>query len=156
VSAPRAEATISGNYTLAHNDPSAPGQSDWRWCKGLAAMGVPPSIPNFDQLCQAGKGYLVQTLADQATQATGFPVPRRRSRRLSIGRTRRRRTTPTDRGQAAGSAPTRTSCIGPAMARINIISQSATELRDLDPSSSSTGSTTASDSRYRQFRPAAS
>jgi len=42
---------------------------------GLAAMGVPPSIPNFDQLAQAGKGYLVQTLAEQATEATGAPVP---------------------------------------------------------------------------------
>jgi hypothetical protein len=41
---------------------------------GLAAMGVPPSIPNFDQLAQLGKGYLAQTLADQAAQA-GYPIP---------------------------------------------------------------------------------
>ena len=41
---------------------------------GLAAMGVPPSIPNFDQLAQAGKGYLVQTLAEQASEA-GAPIP---------------------------------------------------------------------------------
>lgn len=33
---------------------------------GLAAMGIPPEIPNFDQLTSMGKGYLVKTLAAQA------------------------------------------------------------------------------------------
>lgn len=33
---------------------------------GLAALGIPPEIPNFDQLTSMGKGYLVKTLAAQA------------------------------------------------------------------------------------------
>jgi 3',5'-cyclic AMP phosphodiesterase CpdA len=44
----------SGNYTLAHNDPSAPGQSDWRWCKkcqGLAFSLNQPSV------CPAGGSH---------------------------------------------------------------------------------------------------
>jgi hypothetical protein len=41
--APHAD-DASGNYVLAHNDPSAPGQGDWRWCskcQGLFFGGGP-------------------------------------------------------------------------------------------------------------------
>ena len=36
---------------------------------GLAAMGIPPSIPNYDELTNLGKDYLVQAAADY----TGLP-----------------------------------------------------------------------------------
>ncbi len=36
---------------------------------GLASMGIPPSLPNFDQLTSMGKDYLAQTIVDQV------PVP---------------------------------------------------------------------------------
>jgi hypothetical protein len=36
---------------------------------GLAAMGIPPTLPNFDQLASLGEDYLVQTIAEQ----TGVP-----------------------------------------------------------------------------------
>lgn len=33
---------------------------------GLASMGIPPSLPNFDELTSMGKDYLVATVAEQA------------------------------------------------------------------------------------------
>jgi hypothetical protein len=33
---------------------------------GLAALGVPPTIPNFDQLMNEGAGYLAATIADES------------------------------------------------------------------------------------------
>lgn len=33
---------------------------------GLAAMGIPPSIPNFDELSALGRDYLIKTVADYA------------------------------------------------------------------------------------------
>ena len=36
---------------------------------GLAAMGMPPSIPNFDEFSKMGKDYLVKKIADE----TGLP-----------------------------------------------------------------------------------
>jgi hypothetical protein len=38
----------------------------------MVAMGVPPSLPNFDDLTRMGKGYLVETLAAEAP----VPIPR--------------------------------------------------------------------------------
>ena len=38
---------------------------------GLASMGIPPSLPDFDQLTSMGKDYLAQTLVDQSP----VPVP---------------------------------------------------------------------------------
>jgi hypothetical protein len=40
---------------------------------GLAAMGLPPSLPNFDQLVELGKGSLTDAIADYASDATGIP-----------------------------------------------------------------------------------
>jgi hypothetical protein len=40
---------------------------------GLAAVGMPPSLPNFDQMVAMGEGYLVETLAAQAQQELGVP-----------------------------------------------------------------------------------
>jgi LysM repeat protein len=59
-----------------------PGCNDASWCKtalqaglkaGMAALGLPPSLPNFDQLVELGKGELTNTLAEYATDATGVP-----------------------------------------------------------------------------------
>ncbi len=33
---------------------------------GLAALGIPPDIPNFDQLCNMGVDYLAATIAEEA------------------------------------------------------------------------------------------
>jgi hypothetical protein len=40
---------------------------------GLAAVGMPPSLPNFDQVVAMSEGYLVETLATQAQQELGVP-----------------------------------------------------------------------------------
>ena len=44
---------------------------------GLTCVGIPPSIPDFDQLCEIGKGHIVGVLADEANElaAPGY-VPR--------------------------------------------------------------------------------
>jgi hypothetical protein len=39
---------------------------------GMAALGMPPSLPNFDQLEAMGEGYLVDMIAQQAAQS-GVP-----------------------------------------------------------------------------------
>jgi hypothetical protein len=39
---------------------------------GLAAVGMPPSLPDFDQLQTMGEGYLVEMVAEQAAQS-GVP-----------------------------------------------------------------------------------
>jgi hypothetical protein len=99
---------------------------------GLAAMGVPPSIPNFDELAKMGKGYLVQTLAEQASQATGAPVPPQAVEAI------------VDRMYAAASEHASGAHSGgwlrpdpefmsrPPIAQVNIVNQSNTDLRDLD------------------------
>lgn len=40
---------------------------------GLTAIGVPPSLPNFDQFAAMGKGYLVEVVAAEVGQQTGAP-----------------------------------------------------------------------------------
>jgi hypothetical protein len=42
---------------------------------GLAAVGMPPDLPNVKQLQAMGEGYLAETIADTVTQQTGVPVP---------------------------------------------------------------------------------
>jgi hypothetical protein len=41
----------------------------------LAATGMPPDIPDFEQLKAMGEGYVADTLADYAASQTGIPVP---------------------------------------------------------------------------------
>jgi hypothetical protein len=59
-----------------------PGCNSASWCKtalqaglkaGLTALGLPPSLPNFDQLVELGKGSLTDAIAEYATDATGVP-----------------------------------------------------------------------------------
>jgi hypothetical protein len=40
---------------------------------GLAALGVPPDLPDFDQLQAMGEGYLVDAIAQQVAAKTGMP-----------------------------------------------------------------------------------
>lgn len=40
---------------------------------GLAAMGIPPSIPNFDAILNGGMDYFAETLAEQAIAQVGIP-----------------------------------------------------------------------------------
>jgi hypothetical protein len=40
---------------------------------GLAAMGIPPSIPNFDAILNGGMDYFAETLAEQAVASVGVP-----------------------------------------------------------------------------------
>jgi hypothetical protein len=42
---------------------------------GLTCLGMPPELPNFDQLVALGKGYLVQQLTEVASQQAGVPIP---------------------------------------------------------------------------------
>ena len=58
-----------------------PGCSGSKACKyaiktgleaGMAAVGMPPELPDFDQLQAMGEGYLVEVMAEQAA-ATGVP-----------------------------------------------------------------------------------
>jgi hypothetical protein len=42
---------------------------------GLAAVGMPPDLPNVDQLQAMGEGYLVDTIVTAAEQQTGASVP---------------------------------------------------------------------------------
>jgi hypothetical protein len=66
----------SGNYVLAHNDPSAPGQPDWRWCskcQGLFFGGNPtpgacPATPGQPHLSTGSGNY---TLIHQDPTAPG-------------------------------------------------------------------------------------
>ena len=99
---------------------------------GLAAMGVPPSIPNFDQLSQAGKGYLVQTLAEQASQTTGVPVPPE-AVEAAVDRMYDAAKKHAD-GSGSGSwlRPDPDFMDRPAIARVNIVSQSTKEVRGFD------------------------
>jgi hypothetical protein len=98
---------------------------------GLAAMGVPPSIPNFDQLAQAGKGYLVQTLADQAA-AAGYPVPPEAIDEVVDRMYKAAKEHADGSGSGGWLRPDPDFMARPAMARVNLISQSGTELRGLD------------------------
>ena len=41
---------------------------------GQAALGIPPSIPNFDQLMDEGVDYLAKEAASQVSSATGLPL----------------------------------------------------------------------------------
>ncbi len=68
------------NYTHACDLMNAAGAGDE--CKavanaavdaGMMALGVPPSIPNFDQLVDQGVDGAVQLAADQVTEQTGVP-----------------------------------------------------------------------------------
>ena len=98
---------------------------------GLAAMGVPPSVPNFDQLAQAGKGYLVQTLAQQASETTGYPVPPQAVEAIVDRMYQAAKERADGSGSSGGLRPDPDFMSRPAMARVSIVSQSATELRDL-------------------------
>jgi len=63
----------SGNYSLAHNSPLAPGQADWRWCskcQGLHFGGNPPgSCPAGGKHIKTGSGNY--TLAHNSPAAPG-------------------------------------------------------------------------------------
>ena len=67
----------SGNYTLAHNLPEAPGQPDWRWChkcQGLFFAGGQSfvgSCPAGGQHDKGGSGNY--TLAHNLPEAPGQP-----------------------------------------------------------------------------------
>ena len=44
---------------------------------GLTCAGIPPTLPDFDQLCEMGKGHIVGVLTDEANKAAApVPVPR--------------------------------------------------------------------------------
>jgi hypothetical protein len=99
---------------------------------GLAAMGVPPSIPNFDQLSQAGKGYLVQTLAEQASQSTGVPVPPEAVEAVVDRMYEEAEKHANGSGSGSCLRPNPAFMPRPAIARVTITSQSAKEVRDLN------------------------
>lgn len=42
---------------------------------GLAATGMPPSLPDFDQLQDMGEGYVAKVVSEELTAQTGVPVP---------------------------------------------------------------------------------
>ena len=42
---------------------------------GLATAGIPPSLPDFDQMAQLSRGYIVETLAAEAAARMPVPVP---------------------------------------------------------------------------------
>jgi hypothetical protein len=99
---------------------------------GLAAMGVPPSLPNFDQLAQAGKGYLVQTLAEEASRRSGVPIPPEAAEAIVDRMYEAAKKSADGSGSGGGwLRPDPDFMYRPPMARVTIISQSATELRDL-------------------------
>ncbi|MEA4887918.1 MAG: hypothetical protein VB070_00420 [Clostridiaceae bacterium] len=41
---------------------------------GLASIGLPPSLPNIDQLAEGGMDYLTKVAVDEALQAAGVPA----------------------------------------------------------------------------------
>jgi hypothetical protein len=94
---------------------------------GLAAMGIPPSIPNFDELSKAGKGYLVQTLVDQS----GYPIPPEAAQAIVD----RMYDAAKEQADGAGSGtwlrPDPAFMARPAIATVTIVSQKPTEVRDL-------------------------
>ena len=49
---------------------------------GLTCLGMPPELPNFDQLVALGQGYLVDQLTEVASQQAGVPIPREAAERL--------------------------------------------------------------------------
>lgn len=93
---------------------------------GLAAMGIPPSIPNFDELAKDGRGYLTRTLAEEAG------VPPEAAEEVVD-----RMYEEVKKHAAGGSKnsllrPDPSKLARPAMAWVDIVSQSPKELRDLD------------------------
>jgi hypothetical protein len=98
---------------------------------GLAAMGMPPSIPNFDQLAQAGKGYLVQTLAEQASETVGYQVPPQAVEAV-VDRMYAAASEHADGAHSGGwLRPDPDFMYKPPIAQVRVVSQSASVLRDL-------------------------
>jgi hypothetical protein len=98
---------------------------------GLAAMGIPPTLPNFDQLAQSGKGYLVQTLAEQASEATGAPVPPEAVEAVVDRMYKAAKENADGSGSGGWLRPDPDFMYRPPIAHVQVVSQSATQLRDL-------------------------
>ena len=72
---------------------------------GLAAMGMPPSLPNFDRLAQLGKGYLVETLVAEAAAQDIVIPPELAERAIDVMIKQAE--------QAASHGPTGNQCLRP-------------------------------------------
>jgi hypothetical protein len=55
------------------SDPACAGAIQMGLNAGLAALGMPPDLPDFDQLQAMGEGYLVEAIAQQVAAQTNLP-----------------------------------------------------------------------------------
>ena len=55
------------------SDPDCAGAVQMGLNAGLAALGMPPDLPDFEQLQAMGEGYLVDAVAQQVAAQTNLP-----------------------------------------------------------------------------------
>lgn len=65
--------TIASAIPGCASSPACQGAVQMGLNAGLAALGMPPDMPDFDQLQAMGEGYLVDAIAQQVAAKTGVP-----------------------------------------------------------------------------------
>jgi hypothetical protein len=65
--------TIASAIPGCSTSPACQGAVQMGLNAGLAALGMPPDLPDFEQLQAMGEGYLVDAIAQQVAAKTGVP-----------------------------------------------------------------------------------